>query len=82
MVSVAEIAAKAMDGVQAKIVDAIQAVTFGAETGRIVFDQVKAPNGYPSPTEKDRVETAYLEGWPLGLMRATRLRHPARLTTF
>lgn len=68
MVTVAEISAKAMDAVQAKITDAIQAVTFGAETGRIVFDMEKAPGGYPSPEPKDRVESAYLEGfttWPI-----------------
>jgi len=67
VVSVAEIAAQAYDAVSASITDAIQAATFGAETGRIVFDMVKAPNGYPSPTEKDRVESAFLEGftvWP------------------
>lgn len=67
VVNVAEIAKKAMDGVQAKITDAIQAATFGAETGRIVFDMETAPGGYPSPTPKDRVESAYLEGftaWP------------------
>lgn len=67
-VTVADIAKKAMDAVQAKITDAIQDVTFGAETGRIVFDMEKAPKGYPSPTPEQRVESAYLEGlttWPI-----------------
>ena len=66
--TVNDIAKKAYDAVQAKITDAIQAATVGAETGRIVFDMEKAPKGYPSPTPEQRVESAYLEGfttWPI-----------------
>ncbi|QDP54146.1 MAG: putative head-tail joining protein [Prokaryotic dsDNA virus sp.] len=66
--TVNDIAQKAYDAVQAKITDAIQAATVGAETGRIVFDMEKAPKGYPSPTPEQRVESAYLEGfttWPI-----------------
>lgn len=67
-VTVNNIARAAFDAVSAQITDAIQSATFGAETGRIVFDMEKAPGGYPSPEPKDRVESAYLEGfttWPV-----------------
>jgi len=66
--TVKSIASAAFDAVSAAITDAIQAVTFGAETGRIVFDMEKAPKGYPSPTPEQRLESAYLEGfttWPI-----------------
>lgn len=65
--TVNDIAATAFNAVRAAITDAIQDVTFGGETGQIVFDMDKAPKGYPSPTPEQRLETAYLEGftaWP------------------
>ena len=65
--TVNDIAKKAFDAVSAKITDAIQDATFGAETGRILFDMEKAASGYPSPAPANRIESAYLEGftsWP------------------
>ncbi len=66
--TVNDIAKAAFNGVQAAITDAIQSAAFGAQTGRILFDQEKVSSGYPSPTPEQRVETAYLEGfspWPV-----------------
>lgn len=67
MVTVAEIAAQAFTAVSASITDAIQSATWSGGSGRVVFDMDKASGAFPSPEAKDRVETAYLEGfssWP------------------
>lgn len=67
MVTVADIAKAAFDGVSADITDAVLSASLSDGTtsyaGRIVLAGEKAANGFPLSTAKDRVQDAVLEGF-------------------
>lgn len=66
MATVDSIASAAFTAVAAAITDAVHSATLNDGvtdyTGRVVFDGVKPPSGFPLSTPQGRVQAAYIEG--------------------